>query len=164
MIVLMNRTNPHGTPYFIPMVHYVENNFQSIFYGYCNGDLLFHSDLLPALYSLAQRIQQGSLKSKVFFVGRRVNYDGMDIQPIPMGTILEQDAVITAYAEKGYLFQTDAEDYFFFTKHCLDWSQLAKVVIGRPGYDNYLVDHVFYHRQTIDLIDTTNASTCGDDQ
>ena len=108
-------TNPYGTPFFKPMVEYVQDHFQSTFYGYCNGDLLFHSDLISALHSLASKIETGALKSRVFIVGRRLNYDHQNIVPIPTG-IDAQDTFITKYAEQGYLFQTDAEDYFFFTK------------------------------------------------
>ena len=140
------------------MVQYLEQNYDSVFYGYCNGDLLFHSDLIPALYSISQHMQKGEIKRNVFMVGRRVNYDHMDVRSIPAGIIQNQDEIISQYASKGYLFQTDAEDYFFFTKNCLPWSSLAEVVIGRPGYDNYLVDYAFYHRQQVELIDMTNAS------
>ena len=139
------------------MVEYVESHYDSVFYGYCNGDLLFHSDLILVLNSLAEKIQRGVLKSKVFFVGRRVNYDHMNIQPIPSG-IEAQDAVITKYANQGYLFQTDAEDYFFFTKNTIPWNSIPDIVIGRPGYDNYLVDFAYHRQQEMDLIDTTNAS------
>ena len=139
------------------MVEYVESHYDSVFYGYCNGDLLFHSDLILVLNSLAEKIQRGVLKSKVFFVGRRVNYDHMNIKPIPSG-IEAQDAMITKYANQGYLFQTDAEDYFFFTKNTIPWSSIPDIVIGRPGYDNYVVDFVYHRQYEIDLIDTTNAS------
>ena len=139
------------------MVEYVETNYDSVFYGYCNGDLLFHSDLIIVLHSLAKKIQQGDLKSKVFIVGRRVNYDHQNIKPIPSG-IEAQDELITIYANQGYLFQTDAEDYFFFTKNTIPWNSIPDIVIGRPGYDNYLVDFAYHRQYDISLIDATNAS------
>lgn len=86
-----------------------------------------------------------------------MNYDKSNIQPIPDG-IEQQDQFIASKAKEGYLFQTDAEDYFIFTKGTLPWRELQDVVIGRPGYDNYLVNYVYYHRQQISLIDTTNSS------
>lgn len=150
--------NPYGTPFFKPMVEYVQDHFQSTFYGYCNGDLLFHSDLISTLHSLASKIETGALKSRVFIVGRRLNYDHQNIVPIPTG-IDAQDTFITKYAEQGYLFQTDAEDYFFFTRNALPWRFIVDVVVGRPGYDNYLVDYVYHRTNEIDLIDTTNASS-----
>ena len=86
-----------------------------------------------------------------------MNYDKSNIQPIPDG-IEQQDQFIASKAKEGYLFQTDAEDYFIFTKGTLPWRELQDIVIGRPGYDNYLVNYVYYHRQQISLIDTTNSS------
>ena len=62
-------------------------------------------------------------------------------------------------AEKGSLFQTDAEDYFIFTKHTFDWNEIKPVVIGRPGYDNYLVTQVHHQHQQISFLDITNACT-----
>ena len=90
-------------------------------------------------------------------MGRRVNYDHQNIKPIPAG-IHQQDQYIEKQAKQGYLFQTDAEDYFIFTKGTLPWDQIKDVVIGRPGYDNYLVHFVYYRRDAISLIDTTNSS------
>lgn len=55
------------------------------------------------------------------------------------------------------LFQTDAEDYFIFTKNCFNWKEIKPVVIGRPGYDNYLVNYVYYHGDTISFLDVTNS-------
>ena len=93
----------------------------------------------------------------MFFVGRRVNYDHGMIVSIPDG-IHQQDEYINERAREGYLFQTDAEDYFIFTKGTLPWNLIKDVVIGRPGYDNYLVNYVYYHSKEISLVDTTNAS------
>ena len=93
----------------------------------------------------------------MFIVGRRVNYDFGDITAIPL-SLSQQDAFVEALGSRGYLFQTDAEDYFLFTKGTLPWSQLKDVVIGRPGYDNYLVNFFYYHPSQASLIDTTNAS------
>ena len=79
------------------------------------------------------------------------------IQPIP-SSIQQQDEYIFQKAREGYLFQTDAEDYFLFTKRTLPWNQIANVVIGRPCYDNYLFSYVLDHLQEISVIDTTNSS------
>ena len=96
----------------------------------------------------------------MFIVGRRVNYDLGNIQPIPQ-PLDQQDAFIEALGARGYLFQTDAEDYFIFTKGSVPWSQLQDVVIGRPGYDNYLVTYFYYHPTVASLIDSTNAGGDG---
>ena len=49
------------------MMIFLENHYESMFYGYCNGDLLFYSSFVPTLYSLAQRIEKGELLQKVVY-------------------------------------------------------------------------------------------------
>lgn len=43
----------------------IENKYDGYFYGYCNGDLLFHSSLLNVLKVIRQRIQNGELDDRV---------------------------------------------------------------------------------------------------
>lgn len=43
----------------------IENKYDGYFYGYCNGDLLFHSSLLSVLKVIHQRIQNGELDDRV---------------------------------------------------------------------------------------------------
>ena len=47
------------------MAQYLENNYDSVFYGYCNADLLFHSSILPTLVYIASNINNTKLKQKV---------------------------------------------------------------------------------------------------
>lgn len=63
--MLPRRTNTYGTPFFNPMMTYVEETFDASFYGYCNGDLLFHSSIIRVLHTLDKLIQDGVLQSKV---------------------------------------------------------------------------------------------------
>lgn len=69
----------------------------------------------------------------------------------------KNDVLIEEACENGELFQTDAEDFFFFTKGTLLWSRIKNVVIGRPGYDNYLVTQVFKSTTFVSFLDVTNA-------
>lgn len=78
-------------------------------------------------------------------------------QPISHG-IKKQDNYIESLGKNSMLFQTDAEDYFIFTKDTIPWNDIEEIVIGRPGYDNYLVDYMYHHQNEISLIDTTNSS------
>ena len=102
------------------------------------------------MYFLSSLFQQ-----QVFLVGRRTNI----FAPFPVITSSRQanDHSIHQASRQGVLFQTDAEDYFIFTKHCFDWKEIKPVVIGRPGYDNYLVNYVYYHGDTISFLDVTNS-------
>ena len=67
------------------------------------------------------------------------------------------DALIEEACRVGELFQTDAEDYFIFTKGTFPWNRIKNVVIGRPGYDNYLVTQIFRSTSFISFLDITNA-------
>ena len=61
-----------------------------------------------------------------------------------------------AHFTRGALFRTDAQDYFTVTKNAIDWNKIPPFVIGRPGYDNWLVDHI-YHNSKVALIDATKT-------
>ena len=94
--------------------------------------------------------------SLILIVGRRVNVNFHADLEFP-SEFSKQDAFIESLARRGSLFQADAEDFFIFTKGTFNWNQLVNMVIGRPGYDNYLVNYVFYRRRTISFVDVTNA-------
>ena len=55
---LTGRTNPYGTPFFKDMMIYLERTYASTFYGFCNGDVLFHSSLIPALQEIRRSIDE----------------------------------------------------------------------------------------------------------
>ena len=89
-------------------------------------------------------------------VGRRTNI----FLPFPSMSRTDRtsnDQLIEAACQKGQLFQTDAEDYFIFTPATFRWSMLKDVVIGRPGYDNYLVTQIFKMSSMVSFLDLTNA-------
>lgn len=148
------------------MMMRLEQTYKASFYGYCNGDLLFHSSLLGALRVVRDKIRANELRthvgssklshSQTFLVGRRTNI----FQPFPVMSLNDRatnDALIERDGAKGELFQSDAEDYFLFTKGTLPWDQLVNTVIGRPGYDNYLVTKMFKMNKEVSFLDITNA-------
>ena len=63
--IVIPSCNPYGTPLFKGMMERIENKYDGYFYGYCNGDLLFHSSLLQALHVICQRIQNSELEARV---------------------------------------------------------------------------------------------------
>lgn len=58
-------TNKYGTPIFREMMLYLEERYQSTFYGYCNGDLLFDSSIIQLLDYTNKQIQNHLLFNKV---------------------------------------------------------------------------------------------------
>lgn len=160
------KCNRYGTPIFRYMMMHIESHYSFDYYGYCNGDLLIHSSLLSALDFVSEQIAKGLLDHRVavnrlnhleaFLVGRRTNI----FAPFPRlsrSHRAQNDAQIAECSKRGSLFQSDAEDYFVFTRHTFDWQFIKDVVIGRPGYDNYLVSQVYHNRTRNSFIDITNA-------
>ena len=66
---LLHRCNPFGTPFFKSMMERLEYGVDAEFYGYCNGDLLFHSSLLQVLRVILQKIHKDELKPQVCLLG-----------------------------------------------------------------------------------------------
>ena len=60
-----------------------------------------------------------------------------------------------AARRNGSLFTADAEDYFFIASNVFPWERIRDVVIGRPGYDNYLVGMAIRHN--VSVVDATNT-------
>jgi hypothetical protein len=52
-------------------------------------------------------------------------------------------------------FQDDAQDFFIILPGTFNWDVIPDFVIGRPGYDNWLVDYAFHN--SIDLVDVTRT-------
>ena len=48
-----------------------------------------------------------------------------------------------AHFKRGVLSRPDAQDYFTVTKNAIDWKTIPQFFVGRPGYDNWLVDHIY---------------------
>jgi len=57
--------------------------------------------------------------------------------------------------QRGKLFLTCAEDYFFIAFNDFPWHRVKDVVIGRPAYDNYLVGLAI--QQNVTVVDATNT-------
>jgi hypothetical protein len=127
-------------------------NFQSEFYGFVNGDILFTDTLINTLKhvycNLGDRGQNG-----VLIVGRRVN--------IPARSIKDETAIswkeLDNISRTGSLFQSDAEDYFITDKK-YPWHKFLPVAIGRRAYDNWVVAFSRYHNITV--IDATESIQC----
>lgn len=86
----------------------------------------------------------------LLLVGRRTNvlYNGQ--------RLASDDDVKALAASHGRLFQTDAQDYFFYSRGAENWSHLPDFVVGRRAYDNWLVDHAF-HDANIALVDASRT-------
>ena len=105
--------------------------FESTFYGFSNGDVLYDYGLIDTLIAVKHCLTQ---LNRTLIVGQRTNFksDGQELfSPFDIQLVAKQN---------GKLFQEDAEDYFFIAHNDFIWNQIpSNLVIGRPGYDNFLV-------------------------
>ena len=69
--------------------------------------------------------------------------------------IYQPDHVTTIARRRGQLFSAWAEDYFFVAFNDFPWHRVADVVIGRVGYDNYLVGLAI--QQNVTVVDATST-------
>ncbi len=58
-------------------------------------------------------------------------------------------------AKLGVPFQDDAQDFFIVHRGGFPWNAIPDFVIGRPAYDNWLVDYAFHH--DFDTVDVTKS-------
>lgn len=159
------KTNAYGTPFLKEMFQQLEyeSSLKSKFIGYLNADIVFDRWLLATLHVIWKARMDHKLLRRIFITGRRTN--------VKMDSNLSENhtdrvkpesnmrSMVHRMKRRGSLFQTNAQDYFIITPGTLDWRAIPDFVVGRPGYDNWLVDHVFHESERISLIDTTGAIT-----
>ena len=125
------RSSKYGVPVLRSMfLHAQEINDTTSFYGYANGDILFSNNLVATLKALRT---DNATFNQLLVVGRRTNYNFKENEEI-----YNLDPVYR-YATAGKLFTTDAQDFFISTHSGFPWDSIPDFVVGRVGYDNWLV-------------------------
>ena len=118
------------------------------FVGYANADILFDRSLIATLRYLKDRLDV--VNQMILVVGRRRN---VDVEKHDLGSgsnftmIGRMDSVKLSH---GY-----AQDYFIVSRRGLPWEEIPDFVVGRNGYDNWLV--VMAQRWNITLIDASRT-------
>ncbi|XP_045192229.2 uncharacterized protein LOC123548760 isoform X2 [Mercenaria mercenaria] len=136
-----------GIPVLKYMYKDVMDNYNSTFYAYSNGDILFTDTLINTLLYL--RNSSLDLDKPVMMVGQRSNVDNVtESEGSTWGNITK------IAKERGKLFTSWAEDYFI-TPRSFPWNDIAEVVIGRRAYDNWLVYNSRKSKHTV--IDSTKT-------
>lgn len=142
------RTNDQNIPHLKEMFSGVERLLPGcVFYGYANGDVLFDDGLLRTLEAVAEVLRP---LRRTLIVGRRTNFEhrGREVYlPSDVKQVAETD---------GRLFISDAQDYFVMTPG-FPWSFVPDVIVGRPGYDNFLVATAI--RRGVSVVDATRSVT-----
>ena len=123
--------------------------FNSMFYGYANGDILFDDSLIVSLRTIKEAGLD--LRTPVFITGIRTNVANLTVDETSIRNLFH------VAQKKGHLFIPLSQDYFI-TDSSFPWADIPNVVIGRRGYDNWLL---LYARQlnliTIDATETVLA-------
>ncbi|XP_060559478.1 uncharacterized protein LOC132719680 [Ruditapes philippinarum] len=135
----------------IPVLKYMYRDaikkYNSTFYAYSNGDILYTETLIDTL--LLMKYSTINLHKPVLIVGQRSNVNNVtEFEGSTFGSITR------LAEERGKLFTFWAEDYFITTRS-FPWQEIAEVVIGRRAYDNWLV---YYARKSkYNVIDATKT-------
>jgi FkbM family methyltransferase len=139
--------NVHGTPVLRSMYTQAFSQLPDAdTYTYVNGDLLVDGDFVRTADAVVSASKGGHLSRRFLLVGKRTNVDWR-------GKTTVED--FDAHHSEGTLFWNNAQDYFMVSKHTFDWEKaIPAFVIGRAGYDNWLVDTAF-HDPEVALIDAT---------
>ena len=113
----------------------VDRHFpNATFIGWTNADILFDIGLLKTLNFV---LQFQPTFNRTLVVGGRYNlYNTNNL------TIVDSDQVrhlVNNAVNKNHL-KHDSEDYFFIYRNLFPWNAVVDdIVVGRPGYDNYIV-------------------------
>ena len=114
-------------------------------YTYINSDCIGSRKFLDTLMALE------AVNCKFLAVGRRSNVQWHK------GMIYNKSFDFESVLNKGKLFLTNAQDFFITSENIWDWNHIPPFVIDRPGYDNWLVDYVYHHKDIL-LIDVTSTT------
>lgn len=128
--------------------------------GYMNCDLLLHSSFVESLEKVYEEQKNGNLQNRVMVMGRRYNVETSTENDYTSFTAQQFDELIERNTAFTDMFISVAQDFFIYNHGALrlDDYPLSKLVIGRNGYDNYMVDYCF--KNNISLIDISQS--CSD--
>jgi len=122
----------HHLPIVKAMFQHALSFANTPFIGYANADILFDRSLISTLRHLHQKLDVAN--QMMLIVGRRRN---VAINKIDLGS----GDNLTHISSLDYVkfFHGRAQDYFIVSRRGLPWQEIPDFVVGRNGYDNWLV-------------------------
>ena len=144
------KTSPKGIPVLRHMFLKAQEKFDTQFYCYANSDILFDRNLTDTLRFLQSSARGGRI-DKLLMVGRRSNWS------IKQGLKLTDLSQVGHYVKNSSLFISNAQDYFLTTRDGYPWTTIPDFVVGRVGYDNWLVVTALVKK--IPVVDATETVT-----
>ncbi len=138
-----------GVPTVKDMFNVTSQKYPSPFIGFANADNMFGNSLVETLVDLTQN-NKGLLHDRMsLIVGRRRGIKDIKINDT-------SGDYVDAIAPRLKLYPSYAQDYFLFgSGGKFYWDRVPDFVVGRIGYDNWLV--VMAQRWNISLIDGTQT-------
>ena len=136
-------------PILAPMFKKIIHQTTTPFVGYANADILFDHSLIWTLKRLTEIIDVTN--TTLLIVGRRTN---ANITKFDLGSGANLTK-ITNMRDLMKRFHGMAQDYFIISRRGLPWHEIPDFVVGRNGYDNWLV--VKGQDWNISLIDASKS-------
>lgn len=128
----------------------------AVTYSYVNGDILLRHDFVDTLEAVASHAflhnsNEDDSTSSFLVVGKRKNANWRHHNTSASDPFFDYQERF----RRARLFHGQAQDYFVVNNK-FDWSDIPPFVIGRAGYDNWLVDYA-YHHPNVHLVDATST-------
>ncbi|CAG2197399.1 unnamed protein product [Mytilus edulis] len=144
--VLPVKQSSIGLPILKYMYMEIQKSFSSSFVAYSNSDILFTDSIVKTLMMVSQ--SNLSKTNELLLTGRRINVVNV--------TAIEASSFkgILKASERGELYAGDALDYFITTSW-YPWKDAPDLVVGRPGFDNWIVANA--RLMNFSVIDTTET-------
>ena len=138
-----------GVPIVKDMYNVTAEKYPSPFIGFANADNMFGNSLVETLVGLTQNNKELVHGRMSLIVGRRREITDTKINDT-------SGEYVDSTAPRLGLHKTYAQDYFLFGNGGkFHWNRVPDFVVGRLGYDNWLV--VMAQRWNITLIDGTQT-------
>lgn len=139
--------NRHGVPILKSMFSLAHRLYPDAkTFTYVNGDIITDDGFFRTVRHLTAHFN-----TSFMLIGMRHNIKWSLNWTVPLHNL-------PMIINKTKPFELNAQDFFTFSRNALDWNRLKSVVIGRPAYDNWLVDQI-YHNPRVTLVDGTNTIT-----
>lgn len=135
-----------GIPILKDMYKEALSIYNTTYYAFSNGDILFEDGLISTLEEVGVFLNSSD---PVMMVGQRTNAKYITAQEAASSATIKRTAL-----QRGELFQTNAEDYFIVNR-AFPWDSVPGIVVGRRAYDNWLTAHTICWNIT--LIDVTDS-------
>ncbi len=139
------RCSPKGTPYASDLFFQAEKIAKFPIITFINADIILPKNFVEEVQSVANKM------SRYLIIGHRWDMDiheKLDLQSRSFHKNFWQTV-----PEKGKLHAPSGIDYFVFNKGL--WKTLPDFIIGRPGFDNWLIWKA--RRRRVPVIDATKA-------